>query len=171
MNEIHKITAMFAVVTFFMSFTVVSANASASCDAGTVSTTTRPHATSGKVAPRDVVIYCNAEAPAPFRVVRNGPLSATASFSGCSTPPPQACNLQVELQELVKNEYGGQSWQDMAQKGGDWGKCKGTLKAEYTCISNAVDQQFRTYAILQVEYNGAYGNDFGESGEITSSCE
>lgn len=64
---------------------------------------------------------------------------------------PVSCAIQIQLEELVNNEYGGQSWEPVtADNQKSAAPCKVGFSVQtpaYKCLSTATENEFRVYAI------------------------
>lgn len=105
-----------------------------------------------KVRP-NVTVECQALVTAPYQIVKNTTWYAQAKITECSTPPPLSCSLQVSLQELTPNEWGGEGWSIVKEGPANTYSCQvgfTTNTGGYTCLSNLALHDFRSQATLIV---------------------
>ncbi|MBR7828139.1 hypothetical protein KDK95_17610 [Actinospica sp. MGRD01-02] len=126
----------------------------------------------GAHASPNVVVECQALITAPYRIVANSTWYSQGKITECSSPPPTSCSLSVDMQELVNNEYGGQSWQTVSAAGGNPHACAVgyTVTPSYTCLSNLANHDFRSYGILIVTASTT-GESTWTSGTESIPCE
>lgn len=74
--------------------------------AATASAAAAPSGSTGRAVAKSPTeaVWCTFQGEKPFQVTHNGPLYAQGHYTGCSTPAPDKCRAQVDLQQY---EYGG----------------------------------------------------------------
>ncbi|AKJ15737.1 hypothetical protein ABB07_38530 [Streptomyces incarnatus] len=99
-------------------------------------------------------VWCTFLGEKPFQVTHNGPLFAQGHYTGCSTPPPDKCRAQVDLQRL--EAYDGH-WHAVKHKDSGWTKCSGRLTTPgLKCVHDGHKETYNTQVTLQVEYHGRF---------------
>lgn len=148
----------------------------ASASSSSKTNTLHFHTKSSHVSP-NLTIECTAAVPAPFQIVKGAgrPWYAESYVSSCSTPPPDSCAMQVDLEEFEPTEYGGWEWQNVQsapQK--SVAPCSTKLRTEtsgYTCLSTLTDNEFRTFQIFTGVYESVPETSSSASDEISIPCE
>ncbi|MFE9417083.1 hypothetical protein ACFYMX_15750 [Streptomyces griseofuscus] len=125
--------------------------------AGTASAVTAPNRSTGQVvakSPTTVVAWCTFLGEKPFQVTHTGPLFAQGHYTNCSTPPPDKCRAQVDLQRL--EAYDGH-WHAVKHKDSGWTKCSGRYTTPgLKCVHDGHKETYNTQVTLQVEYRGRF---------------
>jgi hypothetical protein len=125
--------------------------------AATASAAAAPSGSRGRAvakSPADVAVWCTFEGEKPFQVTHNGPLFAQGHYTGCSTPAPDKCRAQVDLQRL--ESYDGH-WHAVKHKDSGWTKCSGRYTTPgLKCVHDGHKETYNTQVTLQVEYHGRF---------------
>ncbi|MET7622292.1 hypothetical protein [Streptomyces sp. NPDC005408] len=113
------------------------------------------------------VVGCVFESMKPLYVTANGPLYAQGKIKSCTTPKPDACKLDVTLeQKLSSGRYGV-----IASKTTGWKACKAkTLSVPYKCPQRIQTHSYKTVSSLQVEYQGKHGTNVVASSAMSTNC-
>ncbi|MFE1862781.1 hypothetical protein [Streptomyces anandii] len=142
---------------------VPAAAASASTESGN---------TTGKavaMSPTDGAVWCTFQGEKPFQVTHSGPLFAQGHYTGCSTPPPDKCRVQVDLQRL--EAYDGH-WHAVKHKDSGWTKCSGRYTTPgLKCVHDGHKETYNTQVTLQVEYHGRFSEPgIADTGNTVIDC-
>ncbi|MEU1409270.1 hypothetical protein ABZ471_44785 [Streptomyces sp. NPDC005728] len=99
-------------------------------------------------------MWCTFLGEKPFQVTHNGPLFAQGHYTGCSTPAPDKCRAQVDLQRL--EAYDGH-WHAVKHKDSGWTRCSGRFTTPgLNCVHDGHKETYNTQVTLQVEYHGRF---------------
>ncbi|WP_221509410.1 hypothetical protein [Streptomyces echinatus] len=124
--------------------------------ATTASAAPAPVGSTGKVTVKDAGLYawCTFQGEKPFQLTHNGGLIAQGHYTGCSTPAPDKCRAQVDLQRL--EAYDGH-WHAVKHKNSGWTKCSGRVTTKpLKCVHDGHKETYNTQVTLQVEYHGRF---------------
>ncbi|KJY42377.1 hypothetical protein VR41_07995 [Streptomyces sp. NRRL B-1568] len=114
-----------------------------------------PSGSTGRAVARTAAsVWCTFQGEKPFQVTRGGPLYAQGYYTGCSTPAPDQCRVQVDLQVYVRDGY----WRAVKHKDSGWTRCSGRYTTPgLTCVHDGEKETYNTQVTLQVEYHGRFG--------------
>ncbi|MFF4846055.1 hypothetical protein [Streptomyces collinus] len=114
-------------------------------------------------------VWCTFQGEKPFKLTYNGGLIAQGHYTGCSTPVPDKCRAQVDLQRL--KAYDGH-WHAVKNKDSGWTKCSGRVTTKpLKCVHDGHKETYNTQVTLQVEYHGHFSETgIADSGDTYVDC-
>ncbi|MFE9882823.1 hypothetical protein [Streptomyces sp. NPDC005784] len=113
-------------------------------------------------------VWCKFQGEKPFQVTHGGPLYAQGHYSGCSTPAPDQCRAQVDLQEYVRDGY----WRAVKHEDSLWTRCSGRYTTPpLRCVHDGEKETYNTQVTLQVEYHGRFSEaGIADTGNTVMDC-
>jgi hypothetical protein len=138
--------------------------------AATASAAAAPSGSTGRAVAKSPTeaVWCTFQGEKPFQVTHGGPLYAQGHYTGCSTPAPDQCRVQVDLQEYVRDGY----WRAVKHKDSGWTRCSGRYTTPgLTCVHDGERETYNTQVTLQVEYHGRFSEPgIADTGNTVIDC-